>query len=255
MASAQSHYSSGSIIIVSTIDQKIMKRRGQITLSLMGISLFLFLPCVAGYSQSRRSQFTSHERRELRHCKGSVLTFFHNYQMKEFTRLMNLARTQPELLRKYVNVRYGITYVNTMPWILIDKSFTRNKKRIGLLHPSLSLHMGALYHSLGSGMKGSVGHQHFESRLILSLNLNTFRPGIASGENCEYGSRKAIDIFEALMNSSPHRANILNPEFMRVGISRQWHKGYLYNTVTMFSGPKLHDWVLHRNQSQLIVRK
>lgn len=217
-----------------------------VTFCLLGLQRDLVI------AQESSISFTKAERKSLRKCKGPALAIYHSKQMKEFTRLMNLARINPTLLRKYIQQKYGEIYVSDMPWKAIDKSFAKNYKQIGLLRPSFSLHVGSFYHAFGGGLKGSVGHQNFESRLIASLNFNSLQAGIASGENCEYGSHDAIDIFEGLMNSTPHRSNILNPDFMRAGMSRKYHKKYRHNTVTMFSGPKLFDWVLHNKQSHLV---
>lgn len=206
-------------------------------------------------AQTIKAEFSAEEKKALRQSNGTPLAFFHKKQMKEFVRLMNLARTNPPLLKKYIDLIYGPDYTTEMPWALIEKAYARNRKNISLLRPSVGLHLGAFYHAVDSGIKGSTGHQNFNDRLLLSLNFNTLRPLITSGENCEYGSRSAINIFEGLINSAPHRANILHPDYMRVGVSRKHHKKYGYNTVTMFSGPKLQDWVLYAKQSHLTVNK
>ena len=38
------------------------------------------------------------------------------------------------------------------------------------------------------------------------------------GENIAYGQRTADEVFQAWMNSSGHRANILNPAFRDLGV-------------------------------------
>ncbi|HYF69944.1 MAG TPA: CAP domain-containing protein [Ohtaekwangia sp.] len=175
----------------------------------------------------------------VRRCGGSVFAVFHSSNDREFVRLMNLARTNPELLRKYIYTRYDSGYIDRLPWNSMQRSSRFGPRT--LLHHSLGLHMSALYNNIGNGLKGKTGHQYFNDRLILGLNFNTLLTGIARGENCEYGSRHAVDIFINLMNSPGHRANILNPDFMRVGVSRKHHRTFGVNTVSVFSGPKWHD--------------
>ena len=125
-------------------------------------------------AQHWKSQFNKTEKKELRKCKGTLMAFYHHRQMKEFTRLMNLSRTNPTLLKKYIHARYGDSYVELIPWQPIEKSFSRNHKRVGLLRPSITLHVGAFYHAFGGGLKGLIGHQYFYERLIASLTSIPF---------------------------------------------------------------------------------
>lgn len=163
---------------------------------------------------------------------------------------MHLARTNPDLLRKYTYTRYDSGDADRLPWHSIQRSPRAGRRTI--LHNSLGLHMSALYHAIGKGLKGQTGHQYFNERLTLGFNFNTLLPGISSGENCQYGYCDAVDIFISLMNSPGHRDNILNPGFMRVGVSRKRHKSFGVNTVSVFSGPKWHDWIFRPRQSRIV---
>jgi hypothetical protein len=193
--------------------------------------------------------FTRAEKKTLRQCRSNPLAFYHSRQMKEFTRLMNLARIDPVLLEKYVTVSYGAYEASLLPNELLQKKHRNRKTSLVLLRPSFTLHLGSFYHAFAGGLAGSVGHQNFETRLMASLNFNTLLPKVQAGENCAYGDRDAIDSFTLLINSPGHRSNILHPGFMRMGASRKYHTGYRYNTVSMFSGPKLLDNILHPKES------
>lgn len=48
-----------------------------------------------------------------------------------------------------------------------------------------------------------------------------------AGENAAYNS-SAEQAFEALMQSAPHRRNLLDPDFNSVGIAAFWNEGRLY---------------------------
>jgi hypothetical protein len=186
------------------------------------------------------------EKRFLRLCRNSPLAFYHGKQSKEFMLLMNLARLDTALLRRYVAQKYGADVNLKLPWKAMRPISRDADKRKALLRPSFGLHISAATHAITSGISGHVGHAHLNSRLALGFNLNCFLSGIASGENCDYGNRNAIDIFVHLMNSRGHRENIQDPRYMRVGLSRKWHRQYQYNAVSVFSGAKLQDRIFGR---------
>lgn len=218
------------------------------------LDLFMLIPCAIlllfdkAHAQETSKVFTPAEKKILRKCKGSPVAFYHGKQLKEYTRLMNLARINPKLLVKYVTVTEGQSAVSQLPLKAIEKSYMKHKDRISILRPSFCLHLGSFYHAVASSINGQTGHQNFQSRLMATLNFNTLLPGVTAGENVYYGSRDAIDIFTWLINSPGHRDNILSPDFMRVGASKKGHPRYQANTVTMFSGPKIIDWVFHNKE-------
>lgn len=215
----------------------------------------LLLGSIRSVAQS--DVFSRQELKTLRYCKGSPLAFFHPKEMKEFVKLMNLARIDPDLLEKYLNVVHDSIAADyeLFPWEEIRKSHKVNGKRITILRPSFGLHLGAFYHAFFGGRIGRVGHQYLDERLLWSLNLNVVFTKVPYGENCDYGARKGVYIFYGLINSPPHRRNILYPQFMRVGVSNKWHKRYETNTVSVFTGPKLQDWILYRKESKRVVSK
>ncbi len=219
-------------------------------------TLFIFLTCfvVTRYNASGQSRteydFTKEEIIVIRKCNTARFSIFESHQMKEFIKLMNLARMNPALTFKYVEHKYGESKASELPVITY---WNKSRMKRNLLRPSFGLHLGAFVHAIGSGIGGTIGHQNFEARLLACLNWNVMFPGNAAGENCAYGDRLAIDNFIALMNSSGHRGNILNPSYIRTGVSRKWHARYQYNCVTMFSGPKIRDWVTNRKAAKQAI--
>jgi hypothetical protein len=213
----------------------------QISRRLSLIILGLILAFLSGHGADAQTGFTRSEKALIRKANTARFAFYHGRRMKEFIRLMNLARTDPALLDKYVDNKYDMDISR-----VVALAADRVLHPAVLLRPSLGLHLGSWWHAIESGLKGTVGHQGFDKRRLATLNLNTLLPGVASGENCEYGNNEALNIFIALMNSTGHRANILDPSYMRVGVSKKWHKIYTRNTVTMFSGPKLQDRLFYR---------
>lgn len=121
-----------------------------------------------------------------------------------------------------------------------DKSelyISLSQTNLPMLYPSFRLWLSAVPHAVISGIIGMEGHQGFEFRLPLFLNVGE------TGENCDYGYFKAIDITLALLNSPGHRKNILNEDFSRTAVSKMPHISYRWNSVTTFSGPKFSDMI------------
>jgi hypothetical protein len=159
---------------------------------------------------------------------------------------MNLARQDGELCNRYILNNYDKKYTQS-PAIKelasgkyqVNTALYGENKARPILKPSLGLKISALYHAIGSGLAGSTGHQLLAFRVLMGLNFTSIFTG-TYGENCEYGSRKAIDVFVGLMNSQGHKANILSNKYHRVGVFHTFHlSDYNKNTVTVFSGRKL----------------
>jgi hypothetical protein len=218
-------------------------------------SLFSFLQPASAQDaagEDAEEPFSREERKFIRKANTAKYALYMGWQPRRFILLMNLARTNGPLLVKYVKEKYGEDYAEEK----IIAAFTEINKeqKRAFLRPSLGLHLGAAVHAFLSGVTASEGHGAFMFRNILFLNLNTLVPGVESGENCEYGSRKAIDVLISLLESPGHRANILSKGFMRVGVSRNFHFEYGYNTVSMFSGPKLVDVVFYRKAMKKYIK-
>ncbi len=183
--------------------------------------------------------FSDAENAIIRKANTSRFAIYHGRKMKEFVRLMNLARLDPDLCARYISVEYQIDPGR----LKVVKNF-RPRANIEKLRPSLGLHLSAWIHAVFSGWSGNTGHQKFELRKLMFLNFSTITG--FSGENCEYGSKDAVDIFLSLMHSPGHRANILNRYYSRVGVSKKWHVNYKRNTVSVFSGPTFWDKLFKR---------
>ncbi len=112
------------------------------------------------------------------------------------------------------------------------------KDDLDMLYPSVRLWFAALPHAIYSGLIGIEGHQLFDFRMNLFLNL-----GIV-GENCSYGYLKGLDVTLQLLNSSGHRKNIMNEDFSRAAVAKLPHIKTVFNSVTTFSGPKFSDMTL-----------
>lgn len=147
---------------------------------------------------------------------------------------MNLARQDGEKFRKLVIAPYIAKHPDKA-----DFDVSLNSKGLQPLKPSFNLWLAALPHAIISGIVASEGHQGFEPRMAMTLNLDN------TGENCSYGYFKGLDVTLQLLNSPPHKANILEDGFYRAGVAKFIHFQYGWNSVTTFSGPKYRDMTLH----------
>ena len=216
------------------------------------ISTFLFKPqlllwliVLSVFFQSCNIRFLGtyyslKEKYEMIHCNTARFNLLMGARSKEIIRLSNLARTNPDLLKKYVLIKYGNKYANRSG--IKGVSSNTKKKDLPLLKPSYLLWLSAKSHAIISGFTAYEGHRGMDLRLRLFCNFNTLMPYVARGENCFYGKYKAIDLFIGWMESSGHRANIMNKHYYRIGIGGFVHfSEYRYNMVQNFSGPKIRD--------------
>ncbi|MCB9195634.1 MAG: CAP domain-containing protein [Flavobacteriales bacterium] len=175
---------------------------------------------------------------EFRKANTTKFAFYMGRSQKRTILYMNLARQDGVKFRELVIAPYIEKHPD-------KKSFdvSLNSKNLQPLKPSFTLWMAALPHAIISGIVASEGHQGFDVRMAMTLNLDQ------TGENCSYGYFKGLDVTLQLLNSPPHKANILEPDFYRAAVSKFIHFEYGWNSVTTFSGAKYRD-MLFRNAYQ-----
>jgi hypothetical protein len=148
---------------------------------------------------------------------------------KEVIFLMNLVRLNPELfsktyLQEYIdNPEFSITKQSPLTSL---KSDLKKAKKSSALIPQNDLFNCASQHVTDTGKKGLVGHQNYSKRFKQFAK----RYG-ATGENCDYGNDTAIDIVMNLLidedvSGYGHRKNILNKNFLSLGVKFGDHKKY-----------------------------
>jgi uncharacterized protein YkwD len=72
-----------------------------------------------------------------------------------------------------------------------------------------------------------LSHQFAGEANLLKRLHETGVPLNSVGENVAYRA-SAEQVFDALMNSPPHRANLLDPDFNAAGFAALWSEGQLY---------------------------
>jgi uncharacterized protein YkwD len=162
-------------------------------------------------------------------------------QEKEVIYLMNLARLNGKLfaetyVQEYIDNSTNMIKNNHHITSLIND--LKNYKGAEPLLPQKDLFNCAQNHAIETGKKGIISHQNYSKR------FKQFAPRyIYTGENCDYGHNKAIDIVMNLLiddnvADKGHRKNILRKEFLSVGVSIQPHKKWDYTAVMCFGDLK-----------------
>ncbi|NUS01102.1 MAG: CAP domain-containing protein, partial [Nonomuraea sp.] len=81
------------------------------------------------------------------------------------------------------------------------------------------LHAAAAGHSADMAAKGYMDHTSKDGRTFMDrIRAAGFTGGSAFAENIAYGQRTAADVVSAWMNSSGHRANIMNCAYTLIGV-------------------------------------
>lgn len=185
--------------------------------------------CQSTFSQISRNEFRVLKeqwgKKAFRQAHTARFSFYMGRSSKRVILYMNLARQDGEKFTELV-VKPYIEKNPERKAFLINLQQT-NKQ---MLHPSFRLWLAALPHAQISGLLGTKGHQGFETRMAISLHFKT------CGENCSYGYSKSIDICLQLLNSPPHKRNILNKSFSKAAVAKCFHTKYGWNSVTTFSG-------------------
>ena len=220
------------------------------------VLLIIFLGCSAlctnpqENSKGDKNSKSEWNKKEWRKANTARFAFYMSRRSKNVIRFMNLARINgPEFARIYVETRKGKTdYERTL-----IRTLNRQKPK-PLIRPSFGLKLAAMSHSYASGMSGGTGHYGFNFRLKLFSPLNAY----FTGENCEYGSKQALDIAVNLLvdfgvPGLGHRKNILDENFVRAGVSSFYHSQYRTNSVTDFSGPNMRDLLFHVKPDQQFI--
>ena len=183
-------------------------------------------------------------RKEWRSANTCRFAFYMGRQIKQSIRFMNLSRMYGKKFSEIYldSLKEKDSYVLS----LIKTLKTQNQKES--LRPSPNLWMAAKVHSYISGIAGSSGHQGYNLRFAI---FQPFSFGNKTGENCDYGARKGLEIAMDLLidqgvPSLGHRKNILDPDFARIGGSRFLHTKYGWNAVFDYSSPKWFDFLFFR---------
>jgi uncharacterized protein YkwD len=145
----------------------------------------------------------------------------------------NLARINPVLFSETILTQYveenEIKKTNFLTSLYSDLKKTKPMEALKL---DSVLYFLAKDYAKTHGEKGQVGHINFSRR----MGAYSF-----AGENCDYGSEKALTIVMDLLidegvSGCGHRKNMLTPGFKIVGTAIQPHKTYEVCCVMDFAG-------------------
>jgi len=142
---------------------------------------------------------------------------------------LNMARSDPK--------KYAQMYLNPNKSAAAKEAYDElmRSSSLAVLQPRRGLSQAAKDHVLDTGPKGITGHTGSDGS-TLSQRANrhgTWRTGIS--ENCSYGMSTARDINIQLLESSGHRANIMNGNSRVVGVATGPHRQYSQMCVQKFA--------------------
>jgi hypothetical protein len=157
-------------------------------------------------------------------CNTAAQTNYMTSAEKEVIYILNLARMNPVLFANTVIKKYPAEHTNYYA-SLLDTMLSL--KPVKLLYPDSLCFAGAQCHALNSGAEGYVGHTR--------SNEECRKKWYYSGECCDYGHNKPLDIILSLLidedvPSLGHR-EILLSDYRKMGVSIQFHKLYRFNAV------------------------
>jgi uncharacterized protein YkwD len=203
--------------------------------------LFNLFACTTQITQQEKYPFSKWDETTKQKANTAKNATYLSEQEKETIYLMNLARLNGKLfaetyVQEYIDNPENKIKKNQYTSSLI--SDLKNHKGAEPLLPQQDLFNCAKNHAEETGKKGTMGHENYSKR------FKQFAPRYKyTGENCDYGNSKALDIVMSLLidDNVPdkgHRKNILKKEYLSVGVSIQPHKKWDYTAVICFGDLK-----------------
>lgn len=154
-------------------------------------------------------------KKEFKKANTARFAMFMLRPQKRTMLYMNLARQDGKKFTKLVVEPYTKKYPEHEKFYIELKN--RDK---GRLYPSFRLWLAAVPHSFLSGLFATEGHQGFDARMLMTFNFGN------AGENCSYGYHKGLEVTLQLLNSPPHKRNIMDKNYKRAAVSKFIHWQY-----------------------------
>jgi hypothetical protein len=151
---------------------------------------------------------------------------------------LNLVRMDPKLFGEtYLRQYLDSVKMKKNSYVSSLEKELKSAKKMKPLQPLKLLFESAESHAIKMGKTGGIGHADFDKRFAKVSK----QYGGYVGENCDYGNKEPLDIVMSLLidDGVPgmgHRKNILNEQYVLVGVSIKPHKKDEWNCVIDFSG-------------------
>jgi len=173
---------------------------------------------------------------------------------KDIVRELNLVRTNPKAYAEQF-IKPCVLY----PSADVKECYTDmiKTKAMGLLSPSLGMTEAARYHVRDQSVTGAVGHSSSDGKTF-DKRLDLFgKWSGAIAENISYGEDTAQGIVIQLLvdsgvSSKGHRRNILNPNYLLIGVATGPHAEYGVMCVQDFGAKYVDKASLTPSASQSI---
>lgn len=168
-------------------------------------------------------------------CNTAATIKYMSASEKEVIYILNMARMNPELFAKTVVKQYpdkaGQQYLSRNKYYKSLLGSMSSMKMINLLYPDSACYVSASCHAISAGQSSYIGHDR--------KTKDCRQKEYYSGECCDYGRDKPIDIVMSLLidegvSSLGHRKICLG-NYKKLAVSIQPHKKYRTNAVLDFA--------------------
>ncbi|MDR1564481.1 MAG: cell wall-binding repeat-containing protein [Oscillospiraceae bacterium] len=123
----------------------------------------------------------------------------------------------------YGSVNVKVTEAYAEAWKVLDLVNTERAK-VGA--PKLTMNSRLLTAAMQRAAETTIYFSHTRPDGSSCFNITSWSS--AAGENIAAGQRNAAEVMKSWMNSSGHKANILNAKFSSIGIGAVYHNGTYY---------------------------
>jgi len=206
------------------------------------LTIFFFIILSTSFQAIGQEYWKNWDAKTLAQVEQASSLDSYTEQEKQVAFVINLLRVDP--MRFMNEVLIPFVDDQQIPKEKAYKSLLRELRKtepLPLLEQHPVLYDAAKFHAKDMGRSGKTGHRSskgksFEKRM--SPLLDTFA---SVGENCHYGSNDALLVVIDLLidRGIPgygHRKNLLQADFVFIGISMAPHKKYEVNCVQEFAG-------------------
>lgn len=185
--------------------------------------------------------FTPQEVEQANTAKG---TSYLSEEEQKVILYTNLARMYPKRFRTEIL----IPFVANEQWerTTYYRSLSRELnqlKPLPALHPQEDLYKEAKRHALDLGKAGKVGHKTSRGKSFAKRMEELGESYYGLSENCQYGWDQGLHIVLDLLIDNEvknlgHRKNMLNGQFLFVGVAIEPHKRFVWNSVMDFGSER-----------------
>lgn len=207
----------------------------------------LFLPFILFFfnSFSQTNPYEKWSKETLEKANTAKNIDYYTKEEKNIILFSNLARIDGKLFSETFLLYYlDSTQQKKDTYVTSLISDLKKVKNLPLLQPAKDLYEVAIEHATDMGKTGKQGHNSSSGIPFAKRMSKLSEKYSGEGENCNYACSKGFDVVMDLLidrgvSTLGHRKNILNENYVYIGVSIQKHKKWNYNSVMDFGEKRL----------------